>query len=134
VESRGGDRQAAYQPNLKLLMASSFMDASFLFVFGFCRLRDEQEHPPELNPAQLRCTFLLRTSLLSKRRLSTGSRCCIRSWYQEAEKQFFAVLSDDPHPAIAHWGVAMSLWHQLWEEPDPTTLRRELAKSQKAPR
>ena len=39
-------------------------------------------------------------------------------WYEEAEKEFVQIAKDDPHCAMAHWGVAMSLWHQLWNEPD----------------
>jgi hypothetical protein len=39
-------------------------------------------------------------------------------WYEEAEKEFQQIAVDDPHCAMAHWGVAMSLWHQLWNTPD----------------
>lgn len=45
-------------------------------------------------------------------------------WYEEAEKQFQEIEKDDPHCAIAHWGVAMSIWHQLWNRPDKPTLQR----------
>jgi tetratricopeptide (TPR) repeat protein len=45
-------------------------------------------------------------------------------WYEEAEKEFQQIAIDDPRCAMAHWGVAMSLWHQLWNEPDnKVTLR-----------
>src|SRR4029077_4710306 len=30
----------------------------------------------------------------------------------------------DPHCAMAHWGVAISLWHQLWDEPDTKVIQR----------
>jgi tetratricopeptide (TPR) repeat protein len=39
-------------------------------------------------------------------------------WYEEAQKEFQQIATDDPHCAMAHWGVAMSLWHQLWNNPD----------------
>jgi tetratricopeptide (TPR) repeat protein len=45
-------------------------------------------------------------------------------WYEEAEKQFVQIEKDDPQCAIAHWGVAMSIWHQLWNRPDMPTLER----------
>lgn len=35
--------------------------------------------------------------------------------YVDSEKGFRAVLAADPKCAIAHWGVAMSFYHQLWE-------------------
>ena len=45
-------------------------------------------------------------------------------WYEEAEKEFLQIAKDDPHCAMAHWGVAMSLWHQLWNEPDAKVIKR----------
>jgi hypothetical protein len=48
-------------------------------------------------------------------------------WYEEAEKEFLDIAKDDPHCAIAHWGVAMSLWHQLWNEPEVKMIARGLS-------
>ena len=45
-------------------------------------------------------------------------------WYEEAEKEFLDIAKDDPHCAMAHWGIAMSLWHQLWDAPDEKVLAR----------
>jgi len=47
-------------------------------------------------------------------------------WYEEAEKEFLQIAKDDPHCAMAHWGVAMSIWHQLWNEPDAKVIARGL--------
>ena len=47
-------------------------------------------------------------------------------WYDEAEKEFQQIATDDPHCAMAHWGVAMSLWHQLWNHPDAKMIQRGL--------
>jgi tetratricopeptide (TPR) repeat protein len=47
-------------------------------------------------------------------------------WYEEAEKEFLQIAKDDPSCAMAHWGVAMSLWHQLWNEPDAKVIARGL--------
>jgi tetratricopeptide (TPR) repeat protein len=35
--------------------------------------------------------------------------------YSAAEQAFRDVIKADPHCAMAHWGVAMSYFHQLWE-------------------
>ena len=45
-------------------------------------------------------------------------------WYDEAVKAFTAVGQTDPNCSMAYWGIAMSLWHSLWEAPDEPTLRR----------
>ncbi|MBV9339892.1 MAG: hypothetical protein JO159_03250 [Acidobacteria bacterium] len=44
--------------------------------------------------------------------------------YEEAEEQFTEVGKNYPACAMAHWGVAMSLFHQIWERPEDATLRR----------
>jgi tetratricopeptide (TPR) repeat protein len=55
--------------------------------------------------------------------------------YEEAQEQFVEVTQQDPGCAMAHWGVAMSLFHQIWERPDEPSLKRgaeEMEKAQKA--
>lgn len=48
-------------------------------------------------------------------------------WYEEAEKEFIDISKDDPNCAMAHWGIAMSIWHQLWNEPDAQVIARGLS-------
>ena len=50
-------------------------------------------------------------------------------WYEEAEKEFVQITKDDPTCAMAHWGVAMSIWHQLWDEPEGDVIARGLKES-----
>jgi hypothetical protein len=48
--------------------------------------------------------------------------------YSAAEASFRQVLEKDPNCAIAHWGVAMTYFHQLWDPPiqrDAISLGRE---------
>jgi hypothetical protein len=47
-------------------------------------------------------------------------------WYEEAEKEFQQIAADDPHCVMAHWGVAISLWHQLWNQPDAKVIEHGL--------
>ena len=39
--------------------------------------------------------------------------------YSAAEASFEDVAARDPHCAMAHWGIAMTHFHQLWEPPLP---------------
>jgi tetratricopeptide (TPR) repeat protein len=43
-------------------------------------------------------------------------------WYQEAQRQFEEIAKVDPGCAMAHWGIAMSLFHQIWDRPDAATV------------
>jgi len=47
-------------------------------------------------------------------------------WYDKAEEQFQAVAAADPTCAMAYWGQAMSLWHQIWDRPSEATLEHGL--------
>jgi tetratricopeptide (TPR) repeat protein len=54
--------------------------------------------------------------------------------FPDAEKGFQEVLAADPACAMAHWGIAMSLYHELWEAPGQADLARgsaELAQADK---
>ncbi|HEU5334816.1 MAG TPA: hypothetical protein VFU27_02570 [Terriglobales bacterium] len=42
--------------------------------------------------------------------------------YQQVEQAFTEAAKQDPHCAIAYWGKAMGLYHQLWDFPSDTTL------------
>jgi len=57
-------------------------------------------------------------------------------WYQEARRQFEEIEKADPSCAMAHWGVAMSLFHQIWDRPDDATVAhgwREMRAAQAHP-
>lgn len=45
-------------------------------------------------------------------------------WYQEAEKAFTSVIQTDPNCAMGYWGIAMSVYHPLWEAPNAADLKR----------
>jgi tetratricopeptide (TPR) repeat protein len=43
-------------------------------------------------------------------------------WYAEARPQFERILAADPACALAHWGIAMSVFHQIWERPNADSM------------
>jgi tetratricopeptide (TPR) repeat protein len=54
--------------------------------------------------------------------------------YEKAEAQFTDITQKDPECAMAHWGLAMSLFHEIWERPEDSVLKRghdEMAQAQK---
>lgn len=54
-------------------------------------------------------------------------------WYAEAGPQFAWIAKADPTCAMAHWGTAMSVFHQIWDRPDEAELqqgRDELRKAE----
>jgi tetratricopeptide (TPR) repeat protein len=52
--------------------------------------------------------------------------------YVEAERQFREIAASDPGCAMAHWGIAMSQYHELWGRPDAAAIKtgaEEMAKA-----
>src|SRR5712692_1017133 len=43
-------------------------------------------------------------------------------WYEKAGEAFTSVAKKDPSCGMAYWGVAMTHYHPLWEEPGPAAL------------
>jgi tetratricopeptide (TPR) repeat protein len=52
--------------------------------------------------------------------------------YTDAQKQFTAIVEDDPACAMAHWGIAMTQYHELWEQPGPEAIQLGAAEIAKA--
>jgi hypothetical protein len=53
-------------------------------------------------------------------------------WYEEARRQFAEIAKADPGCAMAHWGTAMSYFHQIWNRPDESANASGWAEMQKA--
>ena len=63
-------------------------------------------------PARLRCG---QASI-------AASRCCTTSGTRRPSPNSSAFCTTDPGCAMAHWGIAMSGFHQIWDRPDATTM------------
>jgi tetratricopeptide (TPR) repeat protein len=86
---------------------------------------DEPHHHEDLTESQLGTVHFPSSCLVSVQKpIEHGVAMLHSFWYEEAEKQFQQIEKDDPQCAIAHWGLAMSIWHQLWNRPDAATLER----------
>jgi hypothetical protein len=44
-------------------------------------------------------------------------------WYGQALKEFTAITEVKPDCAMAYWGIAMSVWNQIWAPPRPDNLK-----------
>ena len=57
-------------------------------------------------------------------------------WYAEARPQFERIAKSDPACAMAHWGIAMSVFHQIWDRPGDQAMKLgwdEIRKAQALP-
>ena len=53
-------------------------------------------------------------------------------WYAEAPLQFKQIAKDDPSCAMAHWGIAMSAFQEIWDRPGDKSMKLGWEEMQKA--
>src|ERR1700694_2705089 len=92
---------------------------------GFADDDQGQHHHEDLTATQLGTVhFPVSCAAEVQKPFERGVALLHSFWYEEAEKEFVQVANDDPSCAMAHWGVAMSIWHQLWNQPDAKVIER----------
>jgi tetratricopeptide (TPR) repeat protein len=107
-----------------LLFSALFTLSSVTAVFA---ADDQGHHHEDLTPAQLgTVSFPVSCNPAVQKPFERGVALLHSFWYEEAEKEFIQISADDPHCAMAHWGIAMSVWHQLWDHPEPKVITRGL--------
>ena len=92
--------------------------------------KEDHHHHEDLTETQLGTVhFPVSCAASVQKPFARGVALLHSFWYEEAEKEFVDIAKDDPHCAMAHWGVAMSIWHQLWNQPDAKVIARGLDES-----
>ena len=85
------------------------------------RAQETHSHPP---PEKLGSVSFPTSCSPSVARDFERSVALLHSFaYAAAEQSFRKVAAADPTCAMAHWGIAMSYYHQLWSPPTPAELR-----------
>src|SRR5271163_2016148 len=107
-----------------LFIAAAFCGAAFA---------DDDHHHEELTQEQLGTVhFPVSCSPEAQKAFANGVALLHSFWYEEAQKTFVAVEKQDPTCAMAYWGEAISLWHQLWDQPKEDIIKRASAELKKA--
>jgi tetratricopeptide (TPR) repeat protein len=75
--------------------------------------------PPASAPDRLgTVSFAVSCSPAAQAGFNRGVALLHDFWYEEARPQFERILKADPGCSMAHWGIAMSVFHQIWDRPD----------------
>jgi tetratricopeptide (TPR) repeat protein len=103
-----------------------------VFIFAICFLgsfavaQEEQHHHPAGDAGKLgKVKFANSCASRVQERFTRAVAMLHSFWYEEAQRQFQAVAQSDPKCAIALWGVAMTVWHPLWEPRGPNPPQME---------
>src|SRR5882762_573911 len=94
---------------------------------------DEGHHHEELTQEQLGTVhFPVSCAPDVQKSFEKGVALLHSFWYEESGKAFAEIQKQDPKCAMAYWGEGMSAWHQLWNRPDTTEIKKERAALKKA--
>lgn len=99
-------------------------------VSGFAQETDPHKHP--LSEKLGSVNFATSCTKPAQQRFNRAVALLHSFWYDEAEKEFNVVTQTDPKCAMGHWGVAMSLYHPVWQPPTKTELQNGIAAVEKA--
>jgi len=101
-------------------------------LFAWTTFADDKSHQHE-SPVGLGVVhFPISCDASVQKSFERGIALLHSFWYEEAQREFEQIAESDPKCAMAHWGVAMSLWHQIWDEPSPATIKRGQMEMEKA--
>lgn len=107
--------------------------AWFLCLIPTFGLQDEMHaHHHEATEQLGKVSFPISCAPASQSAFERGVALLHSFGYEEAQEQFADIAQKDPACAMAHWGIAMTLFHQLWARPEDATLKRGHAEMEKA--
>lgn len=99
--------------------------ACVLFAFRGSAFSDETHaHHHDATEKLGNVSFPISCATDSQKPFERGIALMHSFGYEEAEAQFIEITQKDPDCAMAHWGVALSLFHQIWERPGEPSLKR----------
>ncbi len=77
-------------------------------------------------------TFTVSCNAASQKQFNRATALLHSFWYEEAEKAYTAIAMAEPKCVMAHWGVAMSLYHPVWAPATAAELEKGWAAVEKA--
>lgn len=97
---------------------------SVLCATAFAQDHDQMHHHHDANEQLGKVSFPISCAPGSQAAFERGVALLHSFGYEEAEEQFTEITKSDPACAMAHWGIAMSLFHEIWERPQDAILKR----------
>jgi tetratricopeptide (TPR) repeat protein len=124
---------------LTLLSVSAGVLSMFAYAqSGFPIAMEQPHHEDSQEGGKLgQVSFPASCAERSRQAMERGVALLHSFGYTEALHQFEAIAIDDPACAMAHWGIAMTQFQELWGNPERAQVKRgarEMAKARKLAR
>ncbi len=112
--------------SLGLLLAGPLTAPTTAQMAAMARPHSDQP-APMATPAQMQeklgaVSFQVSCGAAAQPYFNRGVALLHDFWYEEARRQFERIAKDDPTCAMAHWGEAMSAFHEIWGRPDAAAM------------
>ena len=95
-----------------------------LAVSPGCVAQNEPHHHHDASEKLGTVSFPISCAPATQAQFERGMALLYSFEYETAANQFQEIQKKDPGCAMAYWGQAMSLYHQLWDRPSKTDLQR----------
>ena len=104
----------------KLFVFSSVLLA---LIFSFCNAQQIYSHKHGVDEKLGKVHFAVSCSSAEQREFDRAVALLHSFWYEKAGETFAEITRREPSCAMAYWGVAMTLYHPLWEKPNAEVLK-----------
>src|SRR6201998_3279760 len=101
-----------------------FLFLPILALAPSCFAQNEPHHHHDSGEKLGTVSFPVSCTAATQAQFERGMALLYSLEYKTAINQFEEIQKKDPACAMAYWGQAMSLYHQLWERPSKADLQR----------
>ena len=109
-------------------MKTRFLLFAVLIAYTPLTLADTGHEHKEGDPTKLgKVHFPISCGAGSQKKFDAALAMLHSFWYGKSDRAFADLAAADPGCAMAHWGVAMSRFHQIWGAPPPDDLKAGIA-------
>lgn len=110
---------------MKSCLRALFVSAICFLIFNLPARAQmpEHEHHGEAPEHLAKISFATSCSSSVETQFGQGVALLHSFEYEQASQQFQGVTKSDPSCAMAYWGQAMTLYHELWDPPSPAELK-----------
>jgi tetratricopeptide (TPR) repeat protein len=117
---------------MKLLSRSFTSSFLLLFILPAAFGQEMHTHRHDTSEKLGQVNFVVSCSPAAQKKFNRATALLHSFWYDEAEKAFAAIAVSEPKCGMAHWGVAMSLYHPVWSPSSVAELEKGRAAVEKA--
>jgi tetratricopeptide (TPR) repeat protein len=117
---------------MKLFSRSFTSSFLLLFILPAAFGQEMHTHRHDTSEKLGQVNFVVSCSPAAQKKFNRATALLHSFWYDEAEKAFAAIAVSEPKCGMAHWGVAMSLYHPVWSPSSVVELEKGRAAVEKA--